>query len=89
VFVDSTTGSTVTLAQLFWFRDAAHSGPPDRLFVVAETDLGIASDFADFGGDVRALTRRLTRQGASVHQRFTDYGRDFRRMLGLRPGRRE
>lgn len=83
VFADATTGSTVTLAQLFWFRDGAASGPPDRLFVVAEADLRISDHFADFGGDVRALTRRLTRQGASVQQRFTDYGRDFRRLLGL------
>jgi uncharacterized protein YPO0396 len=83
VFADASTGSTVTLAQLFWFRDGAQSSPPDRLFVVAETDLSIAAHFADFGGDVRALSRRLTRQGAAVHQRFTDYGRDFRRLLGL------
>src|SRR4051812_34955121 len=72
VFADGTSGSTVTLAQLFWFRDGAQ-GLPDRLFVVAESDLSIAEHFSGFGGDVRSLSRRVSKKGAAWDQRVQDY----------------
>lgn len=83
VFRDAEADTAVTLAQVFWFRDASQSSPPERIFVVAEADLAIDEQFSNFGGDVRALTKRLTKQGAMVHQNFPPYGRDYRRLLGI------
>ncbi|MDT1878667.1 hypothetical protein FPK46_33395, partial [Acinetobacter baumannii] len=37
---------TVTLAQVFWFKDPR--GQPERFYVVAETALTIADDFSGF-----------------------------------------
>ena len=83
VFRDDVSNTAVTLAQVFWFREASHSNPPERVFVVAEADLAIGEHFSNFGGDVRALTKRLASQGAMVHQHFPHYGRDYRRFLGI------
>ena len=82
VFTDTTTDSAVTLAQVFWFRDSA-PGPPARIFVVAESDLTISQHFSNFGGQIATLSKRLARQGAAVHHSFPDYGRDYRRLLGV------
>src|SRR5664279_1989148 len=81
VFRDDDSNTAVTLAQVFWFREASHSNPPERVFVVAEADLAIGEHFSNFGGDVRALTKRLASQGAMVHQHFPHDGRDYRRFL--------
>ena len=43
----------------------------------------ITSDFADFGADIAALKRRLRKTGARTHDHFPEYGRDFRRQLGI------
>ena len=82
VFGNAGLDSTVTLAQVFWFRDTGQ-GPPDRLFVIADEELSIAEHFSDFGGDIRSLRQRLRRQGARLHQHFPEYGRDYRRQLGI------
>ncbi|MGW3959068.1 ATP-binding protein [Amycolatopsis sp. NPDC005003] len=74
--------STVTLAQVFWFRDAS-VGQPDRFYVTADSDLTIADGFAEFGGDIAALKRRLRKQGARVHDHFPAYSKDFCRRLGI------
>ncbi|MEV6231121.1 ATP-binding protein [Saccharopolyspora shandongensis] len=74
--------STVTLAQVFWFRDAS-VGQPDRFYVTADRGLTIAGDFADFGGDIAALKRRLRKQDVRVHDRFPAYSKDFCRRLGI------
>ncbi|MEP6980534.1 MAG: ATP-binding protein [Nakamurella sp.] len=72
----------VTLAQVFWLRDG-QSGQPDRFHVVADRELSITNDFADFGPDISVLKRRLRRNSVRVHDQFKDYGRDFRRQLGI------
>ncbi|MET8798568.1 ATP-binding protein [Nocardia sp. NPDC004568] len=74
--------STVTLAQVFWFRDAS-VGQPDRFYVTADRSLTIAEDFAEFGGDIATLKRRLRKQGAGVRDHFPQYSKDFRRLLGI------
>lgn len=72
----------VTLAQVFWLAQG-QSGQPDRFFVTADRPLTITEDFAGFGGDVAALRRRLRESGAQVREHFPEYGRDFRRLLGI------
>lgn len=81
VFGNASLGQSVTLAQVFWFRD--HSGSPAKMFVVADGDLTIASDFADFGGEVSVLRARLRASGASVYEAFAPYAQDFRRRFGI------
>lgn len=82
VFGNDGYDQEVTLAQVFWLRDG-QSGQPDRFHVVADRDLSIAGDFTDFGTDIAALKRRLRRGSVRIHDQFKDYGRDFRRQLGI------
>jgi uncharacterized protein YPO0396 len=82
-FTNPALGTATTLAQVFWFRDSSQ-GQPDRFFVTADRRLSVAADFADFGGDIAALKRRLrAAQGTSVYDSFPSYGKDFRRKLGI------
>ena len=82
VFANADFGLTVTLAQVFHVRDAAQ-GQPERFYVVADDDLSIAADFSDFGAELSGLKRRLRGRGARVHDTFPEYGKDFRRRLGI------
>ena len=82
VFTNAGYDATVSLAQVFWYRQQS-SGQPDRFFVTADERLSVAEHFADFGGDLNALRRRLRTGGARVRDTFPDYGRDFRRGLGI------
>lgn len=82
VFTNSGYDSTVTLAQVFWFRDTSQ-GQPDRFYATADRDLSTVADFADFGGDAGALKRRLRKQDVRVHDSFPAYSKDFRRKLGI------
>jgi uncharacterized protein YPO0396 len=81
-FTNAGYDSTVTLAQVFWFRDAS-VGQPDRFYATADRDLTIAGDFADFGGDIAVLKRRLRKQDVRVHDHFPAYSKDFCRRLGI------
>ncbi len=83
VFANSDFASTVTLAQVFRPREAGQPGQPDRFFVVADADLSIREHFFDFGADLAPLKRRLKGAGAKVSETFPDYGREFRRRLGI------
>lgn len=80
VFANEGYDSTVTLAQVFWMKDAHQ---PTRFYATADRDLSIAGDFSDFGTDIAALKRRLRIGGAKTFDAFPDYGRDFRRRLGI------
>ncbi len=73
--------TTVTLAQVFWTKNT--QGQPERFFVVAERDLTIVTDFAEFGSEITGLRKKLRRSGASLHDSFPPYGREFRRALGI------
>ncbi len=82
VFSNAGYDAAVTLAQVFWLRDGA-SGQPERLYVTADRPLSVAGDFGGFGPEISALRRRLRADGAVVHDSFPDYGKDFRRRLGI------
>ncbi|HEY2578886.1 MAG TPA: SbcC/MukB-like Walker B domain-containing protein [Streptosporangiaceae bacterium] len=82
VFANRGYDLTVSLAQVFWLRDG-NTGQPDRFYVVADRALSIPGDFADFGTDIMALKKRLRAAGARIHDHFPEYGKDFRRRLGI------
>jgi uncharacterized protein YPO0396 len=83
VFTNPGYDTTVSLAQVFWLRGDA-AGQPDRFYVTADRALSVTGDFADFGADMSALRRRLRAAGGvQVHDGFPDYGKDFRRRLGI------
>lgn len=83
VFGNEGYDATVTIAQVFWLRGADVGGQPDRFYVTADKPLSVAVDFADFGSDMTALRRRLRAGGAGVYDSFPEYGKDFRRRLGI------
>ncbi len=72
---------TVTLAQVFWMKDA--QGQPARFFVGAERALTIATDFAGFGSDIAQLRKKLRASGAELHDSFPPYAAWFRRRFGI------
>lgn len=81
VFHNAGYSQTVTLAQVFWMKDAV--AQPARFFVGAERALSIASDFAQFGPDIAQLRKRLRGLGAEVYDSFPPYGAWFRRRFGI------
>ncbi|MGQ0824679.1 MAG: ATP-binding protein [Actinomycetota bacterium] len=82
VFANAGYGETVTVAQVFQARDPSQ-GQPDRFYVVADGELSIAKDFSDFGSEIVALRRKLRACDARLYDTFPDYGKDFRRRLGI------
>jgi uncharacterized protein YPO0396 len=82
VFKNTDFDITVTVAQVFHARDLT-AGQPERFFVVADEELSISRDFSDFGPELSGLKRRLKRGGARVYDVFPEYGKDFRRRLGI------
>lgn len=81
VFHNAGYDQTVTLAQVFWFKDL--QGQPARFYVVADRDLSIAKEFAQFGSDIAPLRKRLRADGAEVEDSFPPYGAAFRRKFGI------
>ncbi|MDP2828874.1 MAG: ATP-binding protein [Sulfuricellaceae bacterium] len=81
VFHNAGYDQTVTLAQVFWMKEA--QGQPARFFVGAERDLSIAADFSHFGTDIAALRKKLRGMGAEVSDSFPPYGAWFRRRFGI------
>jgi uncharacterized protein YPO0396 len=82
IFTEPASGAMVSLAQVFWLHDG-NPGQPERFYVTAGHDLTVAGDFADFGSEVAQLKRRLRQSGAKVYDHFPEYGKDFRRRLGI------
>lgn len=81
VFHNAGYDQTVTLAQVFWFKEP--QGQPPRFFVGAERVLSIAEHFTQFGSDISALRRRLRGLGADIEDSFPKYGAWFRRRFGI------
>jgi uncharacterized protein YPO0396 len=82
VFRNEGYDAVVTLAQVFWLRDAG-AGQPQRLYAVADRELSVETDFTDFGPEIAGLRRRLRADGVQVFEHFPDYGKHFRRRLGI------
>ncbi|MHB1281286.1 MAG: ATP-binding protein [Acidithiobacillus sp.] len=81
VFHNAGYGSTVTLAQIFWMKDA--QGQPARFFAMAESDLSITQDFSGFGTDIGQLRKRLRDGGVDIEDSFPKYSAWFRRRFGI------
>jgi len=81
VFHNSGYYKTVTLAQVFWVKDAA--GQPARLYAVCERDLSIAADFSGFGSEMAGLRKQLRSGGVELFDTFPPYGSWFRRRFGI------
>jgi uncharacterized protein YPO0396 len=81
VFHNAGYDQTVSLAQVFWMKDA--QGQPARFFLGAERALSIASDFANFGSDIAQLRKKLRALGAEPHDSFPPYAAWFRRRFGI------
>ena len=81
VFHNAGFDQTVTLAQVFWMKDAF--GQPERFYAVAEKPLSLVADFSHFGTDITQLRKRLRRSGVELFDSFPPYGAYFRRRLGI------
>ena len=81
VFHNAGYDQTVTLAQVFWIKDA--QAQPARFYVGAERDLSISRDFTGFGSEITALRKRLRGGGNQVFDSFPPYGAWFRRRFGI------
>ena len=83
VFTNEGYDTVVSLAQVFYLRGDA-AGQPERFYVTADRPLSVSKDLAGFGSDISTLRRRLrSATGICVHEAFPDYGKDFRRRLGI------
>ena len=81
VFRNEGYDQSVTLAQVFWFKDP--QAQPARLFVAAERVLGIAEDFGRFGADITGLRKQLRKAGAELFEGYPPYAAWFRRRFGI------
>ena len=72
VFHNAGFDQTVTLAQVFYWKDI--HGQPARFFVAAERELSIAADFANFGSKIDLLRKRLRGLNAEIEDSFPKYG---------------
>jgi uncharacterized protein YPO0396 len=81
VFHNDGYDKTVTLAQVFWMKDAV--AQPARMYAACECDLSIAQDFSGFGTEITALRKRLRSEGVDLFDSFPPYGAWFRRRFGI------
>ena len=72
VFHNAGYDQTVTLAQVFWMKEA--HGQPGRFFVAADRELSIAVDFTQFGSDIVAMRKKLRGLGGDREDSFPEYG---------------
>ena len=80
VFHNEGYDKTVTLAQIFWMKDAAQ---PARIYAAYEGDLSIATNFSSFGTEISTLRKRLRGAGVELFESFPPYGAWFRRRFGI------
>jgi uncharacterized protein YPO0396 len=81
-FANDAQGQHVTVAQVFWLKDA--QGQPARLYVIADAALSIAQHFSGFGTDIANLRKRLRALPAvEMHESFPPYGAAYRRRFGI------
>ena len=81
VFYNADYDQTVSLAQVFWMKDA--QGQPARFFAAAEANMSIVDDFANFGTDIAKLRKRLRSVDVELFDSFPPYGAWFRRRFGI------
>lgn len=83
VFRNRNLKEVLTLVQVLWVRNEGES--PQRLYIVAEKDLGIETHFTGFE-TISELKRRLDADSTiHLHDSFEKYSRHFCRLMGI-PG---
>ncbi len=81
-FFNEGYGQHVTLAQVFWIKDA--EGQPARLYVLGDEALSIKDHFTGFGTDLGQLRKRLRGlPRVEAWDSFPPYGGAFRRRFGI------
>ncbi|MEX2534471.1 MAG: ATP-binding protein [Trueperaceae bacterium] len=80
-FENEALSQTITLAQVFWFKETV--GQPARFYLVAERPMSIGDHFSDFGGDMKELRKRLREAGDTIFDSFSSYAAHFRRRFGI------
>jgi uncharacterized protein YPO0396 len=84
VFRNDGYDETVTLVQVFYLKTGDAAGQPDRFYLTADRALSVSKDLSGFGDDITTLRKRLRKDSAvRIHDGFPDYGKDFRRRLGI------
>ena len=81
VFFNAGYNKTVTLAQVFWMKEA--NTQPARLYAACERDLAIAADFSGFGSEIVGLRKQLRAHGVDLFDSFPPYCSWFRRRFGI------
>jgi uncharacterized protein YPO0396 len=83
VFYNRGYDQTLTLAQVFWQKEA--QGQPARFYLVSDSDLNIRDHFSGFGSDISSLRRNLRAlpNTEPIFDTFPPYGAAFRRRFGL------
>lgn len=81
VFHNAGYNKTVTLAQVFWMKEAG--AQPARLYGACERELSIAADFSGFGSEMVGLRKQLRSSGVELFDSFPPYGSWFRRRFGI------
>ena len=83
VFYNEGYEQTVTLAQVFWQKEA--SGQPNRFYVVADCKLSIEKHFSNFGQDISKLKKQLknTPHVQIPFNSFPPYAAVFKRRFGI------
>ncbi len=81
VFHNAGYDQTVTLAQVFWMKEA--NTQPTRLYAATDRDLSIAGDFSGFGSEMAALRKQLRSRSVDLFESFPPYGSWFRRRFGI------
>ncbi|MBI9108845.1 MAG: hypothetical protein JEZ04_19035 [Spirochaetales bacterium] len=83
VFSNEGFRQTVSLAQVFWQKEAL--GQPARFYIVGDRELSIQEHFSGFGSDISVLRKRLRNlpQIEPPFETFPPYGGAFRRRFGL------
>jgi uncharacterized protein YPO0396 len=81
VFYNAGYNKTVTLAQVFWMKEA--NAQPARFFTACERELSIAQDFSGFGSEMVGLRKQLRSSVVELFDTFPPYGSWFRRRFGI------
>jgi uncharacterized protein YPO0396 len=81
VFFNAGYNKTVTLAQIFWMKEA--NTQPARLYAACERDLSIAADFSGFGSEMVGLRKQLRAHRIELFDSFPPYCSWFRRRFGI------
>ena len=81
-FHSSALAQDISLAQVFWLKPGERK--VRRLFVVAQSRLGLAKHFANFGSKMADLRKSLRKHsGIEIFDSFAPYQQCFSKQLGL------